>query len=161
MRGKNHLDCTNMSVPLPQPGLIPPLYIFFSVVHVRQRCRSSPSAFKIRDERGEESHLLRADEPPWVRRPEQAEDCERRRPIVSRACRLEDDDEETLIISNQTLRLKSVQCVHQGGELASHKKSAFTFNQDHASRLSFFFFAEKQNALKFKFINYKFINFKL
>lgn len=115
--------------PSPTAGLNPP---FFSVVHVRQRCRSSPSAFKIRDERGEESHLLRADEPPWVRRPEQAEDCERRRPIVSRACRLEDDDEETLIISNQALRLKSVQYVHQGGELASHKKSAFTFNQDHA-----------------------------
>lgn len=68
---------------------------------------------------------------PSVRRPEQGEDCKRRRPIVRRACRLEDDDEGTLIISNQTLRLKLVQCVHCKASVVLTERKMFTFNQDH------------------------------
>lgn len=69
-----------------------------------------------------------------------------RRPIVSRACRLEDDDEETLIISNQSLRLKSVQCVHHGASLVLTKRTRSHLIKIPPDVCFFFFFL--RNALK-------------
>lgn len=63
MRGKKSFRFHQNVSPSPTARLNPSVHFVskcVSLVHVKHRWRFSPSAFKIRDERGEDSHLQRA-----------------------------------------------------------------------------------------------------